>query len=87
MKLSSLLDDSHTKNITPYVDTDGTFLPKTGEICLPLIKGETDILDDLNFTYFRYVKKDGFTGIFLRLMELQNKGYCVKQSSIIKSTV
>lgn len=78
MKLSSLLVDNHTKDIRPYVDTSGRFLPKSGEICLPLITGETDIINDLNFIYFRYIKKDGFTAIFLRLMELRNKGYCLK---------
>jgi len=66
---------SHSKNITPFYDTNGTFLPRTGEICLPLLQGETDIYNDLGFTYFRYVKKKGFTAVFLRLMELNNKGH------------
>jgi hypothetical protein len=76
MKLSSLLVDSHSNNITPFYDTNGTFLPKSGEICLPLLIGETDVIDDLDFTYFRYVKKYGSTAIFLRLMELRNRGFC-----------
>jgi hypothetical protein len=73
MKLSSLLVDSHSNNITPFYDTNGTFLPRTGEICLPLLIGEIEVYNDLGFTYFRYVKKNGSTAIFLRILELNSR--------------
>jgi hypothetical protein len=73
MKLSSLLVDSHSNNIIPFYDTNGTFLPRTGEICLPLLIGEIEVYNDLGFTYFRYVKKNGSTAIFLRVLELNSR--------------
>jgi hypothetical protein len=79
MKLSSLLIDSHTKNITKFYDTNGTFLPKPGEICLPLLLGDVDIINDMNFIYFRTATNlsNTQTGIFLRVQELFNRGYCL----------
>lgn len=79
MKLSSLLVDSHSNNITPFYDTNGTFLPKTGEICLPLLIGNISVLDDMKFTYFRTstnISKT-YTAIFLRVQELHSRGYCI----------
>lgn len=79
MKLSSLLIDSHTKQITPFYDTNGTFLPKTGEVCLPLLIGDVSVLDDMDFLYFRTAtdRSKEHTAIFLRVQELYNRGYCL----------
>lgn len=79
MKLSRLIIDSQTQQISKFVDTSGTFLPKSGEICLPVVLGNINIINDMKFINFRTATNlsKTQTAIFLRVQELHSRGYCI----------